>query len=188
MALNKREISIIVAALVVVAIVLIVYFAVLKPRRGPHDKPLLKATVAPAAPPRPGSAGPANNQEGFGSTLKDSIGADNFAAQRMHRDHMVRSAQNKFSEKLRSNPEQMSARAARMMSVRGVDKFGGPREGYGWSPSPLDEDTPHGGWHDNQSAAHGECSANCAENCNGPACEAYCADRCRGTALLQVSA
>lgn len=188
---DKKKTEILVAVLVIVAIILIVYFAVIKP----NQKPLVKTGMAvdrmktALEMESPESAGgPTLNQEGFGNILKDSIGAEDFAAHRLHRDHMARGAQRRRSELLRSNPEQMSAREARMLSVRGVDKFGGPRAGYGWSPSPADDASPGGGWHDGQSSAHNKCTAACAENCNGPACETYCEDRCRDTAILQATA
>lgn len=123
-----------------------------------------------------------------GSVDPSAGGVDDFAAHRLTREHAAYSSTRNRSEALRSNPAQVSARNARMNSMR--EGFGGPAQaGFGWSPTPADvaASPATAGWGDAQSVGAAACYPNCMDGCNGTSCSDHCKDQCRTQALLAAT-
>ena len=113
---------------------------------------------------------------------------DAFAAQKLRRDRAAFSSTVSRSEELRSNPGQISARRARLDSMR--EGFGGPAEaGFGWSPTDADvaASPASGGWGDAQTAHAATCVAACMDGCGGTNCHDHCMDQCRTAGLIAAT-
>lgn len=95
---------------------------------------------------------------------------DGFAARQLVRDRAAYSSTVARSEALRSNPAQVSARRARLDSMR--EGFGGPAQpGFGWAPADTEA----------SAVPAAACVSSCADGCTGTHCTELCVDQCART-------